>query len=224
MKTVLLSFNLLLIAFISLNCDKDDGPIYSYGWNCGNKVFYAEKFYNTVQIGNKCWLKENLDVGRMVLGTDTAKNNRIIEKYCYKNDTANCSIYGGLYTLNEAMQYTTIPGVRGICPPWWHIPTYEEFQELITTADSDGNALKAIGQGWGVNTGTNTSGFSALLAGYRSHYGNFTGMEYGFFWGSTEGGYPLGSIAMLLYPSSSYVDLTYYHLVENGFSVRCIKD
>src|SRR5665647_680593 len=55
-------------------------------------VTYSGKIYNTIQIGAQCWLKENLDVGTMIHGIDTAKNNGIIEKYCYNDSLANCTI------------------------------------------------------------------------------------------------------------------------------------
>ncbi|HSL89900.1 MAG TPA: hypothetical protein VK870_11395 [Ignavibacteriaceae bacterium] len=50
-------------------------------------VTYAGKTYNTVQIGNQCWLKENLDVGNMIIGSLNQFDNGIIEKYCYNNDS-----------------------------------------------------------------------------------------------------------------------------------------
>src|SRR5664280_130964 len=49
-------------------------------------VIYSGKTYHTVQIGSQCWLKENLDAGNMLYPIDTAKNNGIIEKYCYNDD------------------------------------------------------------------------------------------------------------------------------------------
>jgi uncharacterized protein (TIGR02145 family) len=151
-------------------------------------VTYSGKTYNTIQIGNNCWLKENLDVGTMIYGIDTAKNNGIIEKYCYHDDLANCTTYGGLYQWNEAMQYVTTEGARGICPTGWHIPTYAELQTLVTTVNNDGNALKAVGQGTGSGAGRNTSGFSALLAGDRYFSGYFYDLGAGaYFWSSTEG-------------------------------------
>ncbi|NUN10837.1 MAG: carboxypeptidase regulatory-like domain-containing protein, partial [Ignavibacteriaceae bacterium] len=128
-------------------------------------VTYEGKTYNTVQIGAQCWLKENLNVGTRINGNTNASNNGTIEKYCYDDNEANCNTYGGLYQWNEAMQYSTTPGTRGICPPGWHIPTKAEFDSLEAAVNNDGNALKAIGQGTGSGTGTNTSGFSALLAG-----------------------------------------------------------
>lgn len=60
-------------------------------------VSYGGKTYNTVQIDSQCWLKENLDVGTRIDGDHNATNNSVIEKYCYDNDTANCTTYGGLY-------------------------------------------------------------------------------------------------------------------------------
>jgi uncharacterized protein (TIGR02145 family) len=187
-------------------------------------VTYAGKVYNTVQIGNQCWLKENLYVGTMIPGSDTAKDNGIIEKYCYNNDPANCNTYGGLYQWNEAMQYTTAEGAQGICPSGWHIPTMAEFQTLSTTVSGDGNALKAIGQGTGGGAGTNTSGFSALLSGYRSHSGYFYSLSYyATFWSSTEGD-PMSADYMGLYFGNGYVTLGNYDYKDYGFSVRCVKD
>jgi hypothetical protein len=55
---------------------------------CGvSKVSYEGKTYNTVLIGDQCWLKENLDVGEMIQGASNQTNNSIIEKYCYGNNS-----------------------------------------------------------------------------------------------------------------------------------------
>jgi uncharacterized protein (TIGR02145 family) len=195
----------------------------SDGWPCPGipTVFYAGKTYNTVQIGTQCWLRENLDVGTMVLGSQGQTDNDTIEKYCYDDNPVNCATYGGLYQWNEAMQYDTIQGVQGICPPGWHMPTSVEFETLSATVGGDGNALKAIGQGAGAGAGTNTSGFSALLAGYRDSGGGFSslGGSAGL-WSSTQ----LDAIvAHYLY--LSYDDPTinvYYTITYKGFGVRCI--
>jgi len=104
----------------------------------------------------------------MIQRSQNQTNSGIIEKYCYNNDTNNCNTYCGLYQWNEAMQYVTTPSAQGICPNGWHIPTKAEFEKLANTVDNDGNALKAIGQGTGSGAGTDTSGFSALLAGSRN--------------------------------------------------------
>jgi uncharacterized protein (TIGR02145 family) len=186
-------------------------------------VTYQGKTYNTVKIGNQCWLKGNLDVGIMIQGTVTAKNNGVIEKYCYNNDPNVCNTYGALYQWNEAMQYTTTAGTRGICPPDWHIPTYAEYQTLSTTVGGYGNALKEIGQGTGEGAGTNASGFSALLAGDRIYYGPFDGLGgYAYIWSSTEYGAYDAYYMILNYGSNITYDPS--PAEGYGFSIRCIKD
>jgi uncharacterized protein (TIGR02145 family) len=150
-------------------------------------------------------------------------NNGIIEKYCYNNDVNNCNIYGGLYQWDEAMQYLNMSGTRGICPPGWHIPTLGELQTLGSTVGNNGNALKAVGQGTGSGAGTNTSGFSVLLAGYRHDNGTFTSLgNYAPFWSSTEYDAP-NAHSLNLYYHGSYIDFSSY-LKDYGFSVRCRQD
>jgi uncharacterized protein (TIGR02145 family) len=186
-------------------------------------VTYSGKTYHTIQIGSQCWLKENLDVGIMIDSVTEPGNNGVIEKYCYNNNPANCTTYGGLYKWNEAMEYVTTPGIKGICPPGWHIPTYTEMQKLDTTVSNDGNALKAIGQGTGTGAGTNTSQFSALLAGYHNDGGPFSFLGYyGYFWSSTYYD-AASSYGMFLNPDDSVILLDIFYSVH-GFNVRCIKD
>ena len=189
-------------------------------------ITYSGKIYHIVQIGNQYWLKENLDVGNMIKGNQEQSNNGIIEKYCYNEDPENCNKYGGLYQWNEAMQYRTTPGSQGICPTGWHIPTNTEFTSFKTAVNNDGNALKAIGQGDGGGSGTNASGFSALLSGEGNTYGTgtFDGLsDWTNFWSSSEfdawNAYNLtlaSHISVIVYEEIS-------HMV-NRKNVRCLKD
>ncbi len=191
---------------------------------CGIKrVEYGGFSYGTVEIGSQCWLEENLNVGAMVLGVAEQTNNAVLEKYCYGDDPVNCGVYGGFYQWDEAMQYTTAEGAQGICPPGWHIPTKSEYQTLSSTVGDDGNALKKGGVGSGDGLGTNTSGFSALLAGFRHHTGLFAGLGLGsYFWGTTEG---VAAIASSMYLAENLSDI---YINDNlklfGFSVRCLED
>lgn len=186
-------------------------------------VTYESKTYNTVLIGSQCWLKENLDVGTMIQGSDNASDNGTIEKYCYNNDLNNCSTYGGLYQWNEAMQYSAMPGTQGICPPGWHIPTLIEFETLKAAVNDDSNALKELGEGTGSGSGTNTSGFSALLAGGRGFFGNFGDLDnVTVFWSSTE--YDVTyAYNLYLYYNDNTISLFNYNKVT-GYSIRCIMD
>jgi len=205
-------------------------------------VTYDGQVYNTIQIFNQCWLKENLNVGTMINGNQEMTNNSVIEKYCYQNIQANCLSYGGLYQWNEMMQYTTQQGLQGICPPGWHIPTDEEWKVLEGAVDSQygigdqtwdiegprgydaGTNLKSI-SGWNNNgNGTDLFGFSALPGGERNTVGNFLQIgNYGFWWTSTEDNtnYAWGRDL-----SSDFQDIfrSSYYFKGYGISVRCLRD
>ncbi|MBU3924539.1 hypothetical protein KJ854_01220, partial [Patescibacteria group bacterium] len=56
--------------------------------------------YNTVQIGEQCWLKENLKVTKNPAG-------EAITRYCYDDDPKICDTDGGLYDWNTAMNKST---------------------------------------------------------------------------------------------------------------------
>jgi hypothetical protein len=181
-------------------------------------VTYAGKIYNTVQIGSQCWLKENLNVGTRISGSTEQTNNSIIEKYCYNNDTANCTLYGGLYQWAEAVQYknganntalTNPPltgNVQGICPTGWHLPTNAEYATLSSSVIGDGNSF----------------GFSALLSGY-SYGGTFYQLgSNAYFWSSTEED-AADTYYMYMSSDGSSIGQGYQSKVD-GFSVHCVKD
>ncbi len=219
MKNVIYFILVSLLVFMS--CKKDSNP--TSPTEEASTVTYSGRVYHTVKIGNQTWMKENLDVGVMIDSLQNPNNNGIIEKYCYGNDTANCNKYGGLYQWNEAMAYDTANGARGICPTGWHIPTKAEFDTLAIEEHYNGNALKAIGQGAESGTGTDSSGFSALLAGGRYYVGSFGNLGYGtVFWSSTENNWA-SAYYMTLWNNDRYVDMGDLGK-KYGFSVRCLKN
>ncbi|MDP3149048.1 MAG: FISUMP domain-containing protein [Ignavibacteria bacterium] len=198
------------------SCKKSNNPVSSGDETA--TVTYAGKVYHTVKIGNQTWLKENLNVGVMIDSTQNPSNNGTIEKYCYRNDTANCTKYGGLYQWNEAMVYDTANGAKGICPTGWHIPTQAEFETLTATVNNDGNSLKTIDQG----ASTDLSGFSGLLAGYFIGGNYFNLGSYTTFWSSTEINAAVAYSVSLRY---NYSNIYMVNLLkECGYSIRCIKD
>lgn len=181
-------------------------------------VAYSGKTYNTVQIGDQCWLRENLDVGTMIPASLFQGDNDTIEKFCYDNNPLNCEIYGGLYEWGEAMQYEITPGVQGICPPGWHMPTIAEFRAESIAVGGDGNSLKAVGQG----SGTNTSGFSALLGGRRD--AGFLGLgTLTPIWSSTLGDLAVSESCMVLWGPLNRIFLEFQHQ-QYGSSIRCLRN
>ena len=190
---------------------------------CGTKVTYQGKTYETVQIGEQCWFKENLNVGTMISVKSNQTKNDIIEKYCYNDDPANCELYGGLYRWNEAMQYVKTDGAQGICPKGWHIPTKGDWEILEEYVNYKAEKLIDKNAKSG-STFSNESGFSALLSGYsNSTWVWYYGLGYyDYQCTSTE---TSNRNAYGIFMSYNYDNISYYYNNKNnGFSVRCIKD
>jgi uncharacterized protein (TIGR02145 family) len=176
----------------------------------------------------------------MIQGANDQTNNSTLEKYCYNNDPANCTTFGGLYQWAEAVQYqngagiSTSPNpaftgnVRGICPTGWHLPSDAEWGTLETFLGGSGvagGALKSTSGLWtSPNTGaTNSSGFSALPGGYRYTYGTFANIGYNScFWSSSESSSTLAVIRYLNYFNSDI--FRGYDYKYGGFSARCTQD
>ncbi|MFC2111079.1 FISUMP domain-containing protein [Bacteroidota bacterium] len=206
-------------------------------FTCGDNIIDARDnhVYKTVQIGNQCWIAENISVGTMVnssVGGQEMFDNSVMEKYCWNNSSINCdndaSHPGGYYEWPEAVQYysgqPTEP-TQGVCPLDWHIPSKSEFETLVSTlggASVAGGKLKKGG----------SSGFDAVLSGWRCAQSG----------GSFFDIYPFLSppAAIAFYYSSTKSATTPYFLTINandattaiqtqyseflGFNIRCIRD
>jgi uncharacterized protein (TIGR02145 family) len=195
-------------------------------YTCPMFVVYGGMTYHTVVVGTQCWLAENLNIGTMVNGMMEMTNDGVIEKYCYNNDTAMCSVYGGLYQWWEVMQYDSTPYAQGICPPDFHVPADIEWGVLVDSIGGNtfGGNLKETGfTHWNSpNLGaTNSTGFTALGGGRRLDVGTSYGLkDSAYFWTSTSisGGYSAGR--SLSFNSSNV-------MINNmprtfGWSVRCL--
>jgi uncharacterized protein (TIGR02145 family) len=207
-------------------------------------INYEGETYNTLKLGDQCWMKENLNIGAMLQSNQNSSNNGVIEKYCYNNDQANCQTYGGLYSWDEMMQYTTEEGVKGICPDGWHLSSDEELNTLSGFVDSQypvgdpiwqtigsrgsdaGGKMKSLGtELWtSPNTGaTNESGFAALPGGTWNNYTGYNGLKnFAYFWTSTQTNQNSG-----LYHRLDYNDKRIYHNIRlKGYrlSVRCLRE
>jgi len=183
-------------------------------------------WYDTVQIGSQCWMAENLDVGNRIDHNVSQTNNGTTEKYCYGDIDANCDTDGGLYQWNEMMDYTNIGMAQGICPAGWHLPTDSEWKTLemelgMTQVQADTTPWRGTNQGTQLKQG-GSSGFQALLAGYRFTNGSFNNRgSIAIFWSSTES----GSNAWNRNLSSSEARVLRGTSDKAfGFSVRCVKD
>lgn len=205
-----------------------------FEWSCGYPIEDERdgKFYNTVLIGDQCWLAESLNIGQVVNQTQDQADNGIIEKYCVDNDSTNCDIYGGLYQWDEMMQYANGVGLKGICPAGWHLPSATEWHNLINGLggpDVAGGKMKTTGtieDGTGLwyapNTGaTNSSGFSAEPAGYRTTEGSIDLVGY------LNNYWTAGLLADTLKTGviNSGSDAIPFEIDRKiGYSIRCLQD
>lgn len=104
---------------------------------------YSTMLYN-IPSGAKCWFTQNLNYGTQQnwYGTNNgstqepsfpATNGGTIYKYCFQNNSTNCSNYGGLYLGDYA-------NVNNVCPCGWHSATDAEWSALAAYAGG-GSAL-----------------------------------------------------------------------------------
>ncbi len=220
--------------------------------NCPDTIHYGGQSYNIITINGRCWFKENLNIGTRINGnlyqgyTPPYNVPGEIYKFCYNDDEQNCNIYGGLYQFNHMMLNNFVEKTQGICPVGWHIPSNDEFTDLLEYLGGDslaGGAMKSTGTLYWTypNTdGTNSSGFSVLPAGYHQYnngcddsryisslYGSLH--DFASFWTSTR--YEQQEATVYIY---EYVGFNYHSGFARqnsirifwtyGFSVRCIKD
>ena len=203
-------------------------------FQCGMKMTDARDghTYNTVKIGSQCWMAENLNTGVQLDSTASQSNNDTIEKFCFNDNPENCIIYGGLYTWNEIMQYSTIPGIQGICPSGWHIPTDGELTEMVDFLGGvsvAGNKLKETGTDhWlAPNAGTNESGFTARGAGMGDFYWDYSYWDlkrYTGLWSSTAVDTASAYHYYLGEDVGGGILVHFYSWKNYRFSLRCLKN
>lgn len=194
--------------------------------------------YNVVLAGNQVWMAENLRTTKYNDNADipnvtdnTAWSTATAHAYSwYSNNSGYKNTFGALYNW-----FTVNSGK--LCPTGWHVPTDADFGALetflgIAAADvnnygwrgtNEGSEMKSS-TGWAEGNGTNTSGFTALPAGYRYYSdGTFQGQTtFTYYWTSSETDATRSWFRSL---SSTHADINRGAVEKQaGKSVRCIKD
>jgi uncharacterized protein (TIGR02145 family)/uncharacterized repeat protein (TIGR01451 family) len=187
--------------------------------------------YSVKKIGDYFWTLSNLNTSHYANGDPIPQVTDPIEwmnlttgAWCwYDNDSVNfADKYGKLYN------WYALTDPRGLAPQGWHIPTFDEWDNMIQYLGGDkvaGGTMKGISDLWGVGNvgGSNTSGFTGLPGGMRTTIGNFYAQSYyGYWWSTTETQSELVKLIGLLdYNEIVLIDSNYK---QAGLSVRCIKD
>ena len=169
------------------------------------------KIYKTVKIGNQVWMAENL-------------NYNASDSKCYDNKESNCVKYGRLYNWETA---------RKACPSGWHLPTYKEWQILVSFAGGEKIAIKKLKakSGWSKNgNGMDDFSFSALPGGSGFGFGGFDYVgKHGCWWSVSESS-SNHAYSLTLYGDKSLDihgdEYVRWHSIDkaHSHSVRCLRD
>jgi uncharacterized protein (TIGR02145 family) len=210
-----------------------------------------QNVYNTVGIGTQCWMAENLRVRKYNDGTDirfdksggsvgntsqtwagTGLEYGAYTLYAHDSVStpSNLSNYGYLYNWYAVKGIFTTGVIAStdtlnICPTGWHVPTDAEWVTLTDYlgAGTAGTLMKKNDALWSTNSGTNSSGFSALPGGIRLLNGGFSRVRNGaFFWSATEDDF-FNALTRDLGISYGYVSSSSASK-SVGASVRCLRD
>ena len=142
------------------------------------------------KIGDQVWMVRNFE-GLIFNNGDTIPHVTSTEEWVkagksrlpawcyYNNDTLEGKKYGRIYN------WYAINDPRGLAPKGWHVPTNDEWvkmEEFLGVLDA-GARLKCSSD----KNRNDSTGFCALLGGYRSKEGTFSGaLEFTYFASSTQ--------------------------------------
>jgi len=234
-------------------------PMQGDGLPCPNTpavTDYDGNTYTTVKVGCQCWLKENLRTTHYADGTEISLGGDVAtytEPEYWDHPECNITLQerGYLYNWFAVMKSKPELGdvdtiVQGICPDGWHVPSIEDWSQMIDYMNEhteylcngwlgqNGKAL-ASQTGWPSSLYTcavghdtlanNASGFSISSAGYciGSAYDNA-----GAFLWTSYGVYIPGhnEVACSFHLSKDHTSLILLadSGIWNGMSVRCLRD
>lgn len=255
-------YALLVFSVIFLCCNKDEDKNANGDNNngngavtipnCGTVTDIDGNTYETVLIGNRCWLRENLKTTTLKDGTpldfinnsadwDTISSNDGSPSYCWYNDDYNTygKVFGALYNYQA-------PGTGKLCPQGWRFPDNNDWLELFEGIAAMGysepysvtpfKVAKAMAANayWESSTKpgapgndlstNNKSGFSALPGGFRHQDGSFyhNGLSTRW-WSRIYATANVANVSFISFNENSPVFLEMQRK-NRGMSVRCVKD
>lgn len=213
---------------------------------------YDGNIYNTVKIGEQCWMKENLRTKHYSDGTEipigTSKSFDVAYRYCLNNDTNNVSKYGYLYNwaavMHGASSSSSNPsGVQGICPSGWHVPSDAEWTQFANYVGSVPaykceNNSNSIAKALAMTETWNSYGSGQCMMGKYLNTNNATGfsaLPAQRYTGTSQSIGELTFFHCATEIDGTSLNLRYLHNVSRafpkqtfskdaGYSVRCLRD
>ena len=185
--------------------------------------------YKTMLLGKKRWMAENLKVSRFNNG------NPIVEVTVddewsmaskpawsrYDNAVAYEKVVGKLYNGY------VLTAAQKVCPSGWHIPSDEEWQELVAALGGERVAvpkLKSVNGWMGSLKNNNTSGLKGLPGGARKDDGIFNGAGKLLVWWTSTAVADKTRLYCRFINADKQEFLRSSVSLKSGFSIRCKED
>lgn len=193
------SFLLLFLLSVATDCSRKS-TTQAVSNSVETRSYHSEKM-----LDGRVWMTENLGIN-------------LPGSYCQKDDTINCSIYGRLYTWEDAKKGCEELG------DGWRLPTNEEWQNLAKAyggiyGQSDDNGKLAYSN---LIDGGN-SAFNAVLGGNRETDASYERLgAHGFYWTATE--HDTDEAWFYNFAKGSSILNRHSGDKKRAISVRCIKE
>lgn len=192
--------------------------------------------YSTIRLGNQEWMASNLRSTYFSNGERIPKTG--IETLNIESDIN--PVYQWPYQGHEdhpelleddGRLYTwyAVTDSRKLCPEGWHIPSLDEWNELLYHIGGDepysSDLRKFSYRPDPINPELTEAGFRAQLAGFRNASGLFqSGHNYGTYWWSSTSISDENAYSVFSSPSDNDPVNIREKSMKNGYSVRCVKD
>ena len=189
----LLSSAILVLAVASNLLAQQNNPDANAPFTCGQSQVtdHDGNAYNTVQIGEQCWMKENLRVTCYSDGTPIElsffTNFDTPYRYLPHNNESlvpqNGYLYNWIAVVRDRLSSSSAnpSKVQGICPNGWHVPSDAEWTQLTKYVASKsenncGNGKDYIGKALASTTGWEKSNIKCST-GYHQEENDATGFS-----------------------------------------------
>ena len=249
MKKILFNFFILNVLLVLLLCScNDDNGKQTQGKIIKNAVKDADgNKYDAVKIGDQVWMAENLRTTKYDNGTSIPLGNSSSKgrgyRYYPDGKASNVNKFGYLYDWYAVMNNNNVQGgsdanpsgVQGICPKGWHVPSQNEWKEMvdyvayqIESGELEAGQLRnptvakalASTEGWRTSDRSGTPGYIPLANNFTGFSAVPAGVYY--FGSPQEGACGCWGESGCFWTTSYNPPAPYYYAIEFNFSdVKC---
>ena len=196
--------------------------------------------YDLVEIGGRCWFKQDLRTEHYRNGDSIPHGVSNSEWQTFTNEhVGGWSVYEGYEYNGNVYNWYAVNDERGLCPQGWSVPSRDEYMNLADTAlaanpspPAPNHPLWQVSQalkGSDLWNGEDLLGYSASQTTYRTYSGSWESGNWNLAWSSTY--YSINtSRRFYLWGSMPNYDESHESIYNgtdhkgDGLSVRCLKD